>query len=93
MTASTIADAGIAIWQRTIDRRQKKLAPEAARALLNLHLAKHDLDRADALAAKRCEGRLTEWEEHELEAYRMVGTTMELLQSKARRALGISLRA
>jgi hypothetical protein len=89
MTASTIADAGIAIWQRAIERRQKKLAPEAARALLNLHLAKDDLDRADALVAKRCKGRITEREEHELEAYRMVGTTMELLQSKARLALGI----
>lgn len=93
MTASTIADAGIAIWQRTIDRRQKKLDPEAARALLNLHLSKHDLDRADELAAKRCEGHLTEREEHELEAYRMVGTTMELLQSKARLALNRRLRA
>jgi hypothetical protein len=75
--------------KRAIERRQKKLAPEAARALLTLHLAKHDLDRADALAAKRCEGRITEREEHELEAYRMVGRTMELLQSKARLVLGI----
>ena len=93
MTASTIADAGIAIWQRAIQRRQKKLAPEVAQALLKLHLAKDDLDRADELAGKRCKGRITEREEHELEAYRMVGTTMELLQSKARLALGIRIRA
>lgn len=92
MTASTIADAGIAIWQRAIARQQKKLSPDAARALLTLHLAKRDLNRADALAAKRCKGSINEREEHELEAYRMVGTTIELLQSKARLALGARLQ-
>lgn len=92
MTASTIADAGIAIWQRAIQRRQKRLAPEVAQALLALSLSRHDLDRADELALKRCAGRISDSDAIELDAYRMVGTTIELLQSKARLALGHRVR-
>lgn len=92
MIASNIAEAGIGIWQRTLQAR-KKISPEAAEALLGLRISKRDLDRADALAQKRCSGRkMTEVEESELEAFRMVGTTLELLQSKARKSLGVRVR-
>jgi hypothetical protein len=92
MIASTIAEAGIGIWQRALQKR-KKLSPEVAEALIGLRISKRDLDRADALAQKRCSGRaMTDAEESELEAFRMVGTTLELLQSKARKSLGIRVR-
>lgn len=93
MISSSIAEAGIGIWQRAL-QKQKRLSPEVAEVLLGLRISKRDLDRADALAQKRCAGRtMTEDEESELEAFRMVGTTLELLQSKARKSLRLRARA
>ena len=80
-------NSSTAIWQRTIQPSRGALDPAAARALLQLRLSVRDLDRADALADKASRGELTEAEARELENYRVVGTSLEFLKSKARRAL------
>ncbi len=75
---------------RTAPKRQegKELLDIAsARALLQIKLSNRDLDRADALAMRAAQGKLSEEEAEELESYRSVGTALEFLKSKARRSL------
>ena len=55
--------------------------------MLGLKLAKADLDRADALAAKARSGRLTPREHQELDNYLTIGSVLEFLKSKARLSL------
>ena len=87
MPVTLTESPGLAIWQRTIQPSKKSLTEPAARALLAFRLSSRDLRRADELAAKNAEGRLTQAEEQEMEAYRNVGTALEFLKSKARRSL------
>jgi hypothetical protein len=63
------------------------LTPEAVRAILKLRLDESDRVRADDLAVKNQEGRLTSDEESEIEAYQRVGRLINLLWAKARRSL------
>jgi hypothetical protein len=77
-----------AIWERTLEPGKSDLDPAAARALARLKFSRADLDRADKLAHKARQGRLTSEEHRELEDYRSVGAALEFLKSKAR----ISLR-
>lgn len=86
MTA-TSPNTPVAIWERAIQPARRTLDADSARALLGLKMSKRDLDRADALAARRIDGTLSEAEEAELESYRSVGTALEFLKSKARRSL------
>lgn len=87
MSAVASIPPSIAIWERAIQPSRKSLDAAAARALLALRLSKRDLDRADALAARAGQGRLSKAEQEELESYRTVGTALEFLKSKARRSL------
>ena len=84
-TSSPISS--IAIWERAIQPARRTLDAASARALLNLKLSKRDLDRADALAARAAQGKISGDEATELESYRSVGTALEFLKSKARRSL------
>jgi hypothetical protein len=79
--------SSISIWERAIQPARRSLDAASARALLQLKLSKRDLDRADALAMRAAQGKLTEGEAAELESYRSVGTALEFLKSKARRSL------
>lgn len=87
MPATAAIPSSIAIWERAIQPARKSLDAAAARALLELRLSKKDLDRADALAARASQTRLSKAEAGELESYRSVGTALEFLKSKARRSL------
>lgn len=87
MSAVVSNPPSIAIWERAIQPARKTLDADAARGLMGIKLSKRDLDRADALAARAAQGRLTKAEKEELESYRSVGTALELLKSKARRSL------
>jgi hypothetical protein len=80
--------SAVAIWKRAIEPEAGTLAPAEARAMLGLRLAKADLDRADALAAKARAGRLTPQEHQELDNYLSIGSVLEFLKSKARLSLG-----
>jgi hypothetical protein len=92
MSVMIAENSASAIWQRTIETKRSNLDPAAARALLRLKFSRADLDRADELAAKARDGRLSAAEERELEDYRTVGTALEFLKSKARLALKRSSR-
>ena len=87
MSVMIAENSASAIWERTVEPRKSKLSPAAARALLQLKLSRADLRRADELAAKARAGNLAETEERELEDYRIVGTMLEFLKSKARLSL------
>ncbi len=84
---SSTTFSSVAIWERAIQPARRSLDSASARALLKLKLSKRDLDRADALAMRAAQGKLSEGEAEELESYRSVGTALEFLKSKARRSL------
>lgn len=80
----------VAIWERAIQPNRGKLSASAAQGLLAIGMSKKDLDRADVLAQKSARGELTKAEASELEDYRVIGTALEFLKSKARMALRAS---
>ena len=90
MTTTASPFSSIAIWERAIQPARRTLDADSARALLNLKLSKRDLDRADALAVRAAQGKLSDDEAAELESYRSVGTALEFLKSKARRSLAVA---
>jgi hypothetical protein len=87
MSAVISEGSAVAIWKRAIEPEAGSLPPAEARAMLGLRLAKADLDRADALAAKAREGRLTPQEHQEPDTYLTIGSVLEFLKSKARLSL------
>lgn len=91
MHAVASTSPSIAIWERAIQPARKSLDAAAARGLLEIKLSKRDLERADVLAARAAQGRLTKAEAAELESYRSVGMALEFLKSKARRSLAAAV--
>ena len=75
------------ILTRIIDPSNPTLAPEAARALLDLSYTDADHARVSELARKSNEGTLTPEEREQLEGYVFVGDLLALLKSKARLSL------
>ena len=75
-----------AIWDRVI-QFHGQLSPSAARALLNVQFSSRDHERMHQLGAKARAGTLTEKEEAELDTYERLGCVLDILHSKARRAL------
>jgi hypothetical protein len=76
-----------AILSRLIRPEEDDLAPEAAEGFLRIRFGQHDLDRMHDLAVRNQEDRLTPRERDEMESYRRVGYLLDLIHSKARRAL------
>ncbi len=87
MSAVISAGSAVAIWKRAIEPEAGTLPPPEAKAMLGLRLAKADLDRADALAAKARAGRLTPQEHQALDTYLTIASVLEFLKSKARLSL------
>lgn len=77
----------VAILSRILEPDKPTLAPEAARALLDLDFSQSDKDRMRQLSAKAREGSLTPDEQAALNNYERVGHLLNILQSKARRSL------
>ena len=75
------------ILARIVKGSQVGLSPEAARALLQLEFDKEDRDRMHFLSGKAQEGNLLPDEQDEIESYRRIGYFLDLLRSKARKAL------
>jgi len=75
----------VGIWQRI--ELEGELCPAAARALLKVHVAHTDVERMHALSAKARAGTLSPREEAEMDAYERLGCLLDILHSKARRAL------
>lgn len=76
-----------AIMSRLIRPEDGSLTPEAAEGLLRIKFEQRDLDRMHELAEKNQNGVLTPQEQTEIANYRKVGFLLDLLHSKARRAL------
>jgi hypothetical protein len=76
-----------AILSRLIRPEEDTLTPEAAAGFLRIQFEQRDLDRMHELAVKNQDGMLTPQECVEMENYRRVGFLLDLMHSKARRAL------
>ncbi len=76
-----------AILSRLIRPEDDNLTAEAAEALLTIRFPSGDLDRMHELAVKNQDGQITADERTEMESYRRVGFLLDLMHSKARRAL------
>ncbi|HEU5115097.1 MAG TPA: hypothetical protein VFT74_00320 [Isosphaeraceae bacterium] len=81
------ARSDTAILSRVIRVDDEDLSTPAAEAFLQLRLGPQDLDRMHELAVKNQEDRLTPSEGVELDSYRRVSFLLDLMHSKARRAL------
>ena len=75
------------ILSRLIRPEADDLTPEAAEGFLRIRFEQRDLDRMHELAVKNQEGTLGPQERDEMESYRHVGYLLDLIHSKARRAL------
>ena len=82
---SHTGDAGI--LARLIRPDDASLPPEAAKALLNIRFADHDLVRIRELAEKNQDDALTPAEKADLESYLRVSSFLDLMHAKARRSL------
>jgi hypothetical protein len=75
-----------AIWQRVI-QFEGELSPAAARALLKFRFSEHDHARMEQLSTKARTGTLTPAEQDELDTFERLGCVLDILHSRARRAL------
>ena len=75
------------IWSRTINPGTGDLSPEAAREWLRLRFSEPDIERVRELSRRANRGQLTSSQEQELDAYLNVGSTLKILQAKARLSL------
>jgi hypothetical protein len=75
-----------AIWQRVI-QFEGELSHAAARALLKFRFSEHDHARMEQLSTKARAGTLTPAEQDELDTFERLGCVLDILHSKARRAL------
>jgi len=82
----TIApDPEVGIWQRI--ELEGALSPAGARALLKVRFSGTDIERMRMLSGKVRAGALADSEEAEMNAYERVGCLLDILHSKALRAL------
>ena len=81
-----------AIWERLMCHGKRTLSGEAARYILGMEFPKEDKDRMHELAVKAQQGRLTAYEEEEIETYSRVGSVLGALKSRARMTLKSTAR-
>jgi hypothetical protein len=82
---TTASDPEVGIWQRL--QLEGALSPAGARALLKVRFSDMDIERMHALSTKARAGTLAASEEAEMDAYERLGCLLDILHSKARRAL------
>lgn len=87
MQRSPMNTSEAAIMSRVLELDKPTLSLEAARAILALDFNQADKDRMRELSAKAREGTLTADEQLAINNYERVGHFLNLMQSKARRAL------
>ena len=85
-TDGFISSPSAAIWQRVLEF-DGELSPTAARALLKLRFSERDHELLDELSAKAHAGALTPDEQMQLDTFERLGCLLDVLHSKARRAL------
>ena len=85
--SATIESGEVAIWRRVIRPETAGWSRAGAEAILQLDFQEEDDARMHELLERAKEGDLSPEEAAELENYRHVGTTLELMQSRARLSL------
>ena len=75
-----------AIWLRVL-HPEGKLAPQTARAILQLSIPEGEIEHLHQLSAKARGGTLTADEERSMSAYERAGALLSILKSKARQVL------
>jgi hypothetical protein len=85
-TDSLRSNPSAPIWQRVIEFAGE-LSPSAARALLKFRFSECDHALMGELAAKARAGSLTPDEQTELDTFERLGCLLDIVHSKARRAL------
>jgi uncharacterized protein YnzC (UPF0291/DUF896 family) len=75
------------ILNRVIKPNRADLPPEVARAFLQFEFDQKDCERMHELALKAQRGALLTDEKDELDSYRRIGYFLDLMRSKARKAL------
>ena len=78
--------ANQAIWDRVV-QFDGGLSPTAARALLKVRFSARDHRRMTELSVKARTGALTVQEQSEIDTFEQLGCLLDILHSKARRAL------
>jgi hypothetical protein len=87
MSARTLGSTrSAAIWDRVIQMNQDP-TPTAARALLKLQFSPNDVERMHELSAKARAGTLNHDEYEEIDTFERLGCLLDILHSRARRAL------
>ena len=87
---AAVADASeAAIFARLWDAEHAALTPDLARHVLGLAFGPPDVARMRDLAARHRDGLASAAELEELDNYVRVGDLLAVLQSKARRRLGV----
>jgi hypothetical protein len=80
------SENGAAIWEHVVEF-QGRLSLAAARALLQLQFSERDHARMAELSAKARSGGLSAQEQAELDTFERLGCLLDIVHSKARRAL------
>jgi hypothetical protein len=87
MSTKTItSDPSVDIWRRVVEFRGK-IAPSAARALLNVRFSEHDHALMSDLSAKARAATLTPQEQTVLDTLERLGCLLDIVHSKARHVL------
>ena len=85
--SATTESREVAIWRRVIRPETAGWTRAGAEAILRLDFQEGDHERMLELLERAKGGGLSEDEAGELDNYRHVGTTLELMQSRARLCL------
>jgi hypothetical protein len=85
-TKASPSGEGAVSWQRVI-QFAGGLSPTAARALLQFRFSDRARARMDELSTKARAGALTPPEQAELDTFERLGCLLDVVHSKARRAL------
>jgi hypothetical protein len=80
------SNSSAAIWQRVIEF-DSELSPSAARALLKLRFSGRGQALLDRLSSKARAGALTPDEQTQLDTFERLSCLLDILHSKASRAL------
>ena len=90
-TTAATGESEVAILARILDNEDGQLPADLARYILDLGISERDKARMHDLAVRNQADDLSTAEKEEMFAFGKATTLLSILQSKARRALGIKV--
>jgi hypothetical protein len=91
MSTTTRHESEVTILARVLANGDGRIPCELARYIVDLDFSDRDKARMNDLATRNQDGALSSTEQDELFGFAKAGTTLSILKSKARRALGVKL--